>query len=89
MEVHCATVVAVNEILRLWGRNIEFGRKAVGLTQEQLATCVGVSRQAVGTWEAGQSAPTDAHRVRIAEVLHQDVYRLFPLTRRPIIEDSA
>ena len=32
-------------------------RKARGITQEQLADAVGVSRQAVSKWEAEQSVP--------------------------------
>lgn len=32
-------------------------RKAKGISQEELAEHVGVSRQAVSKWESGQSAP--------------------------------
>ena len=32
-------------------------RKALGLSQEQLAEQVGVSRQSISKWETGQSAP--------------------------------
>ena len=32
-------------------------RKAKGISQEQLADVVGVSRQAVSKWESGQSIP--------------------------------
>lgn len=32
-------------------------RKALGLSQEQLAEQIGVSRQSISKWETGQSAP--------------------------------
>ena len=32
-------------------------RKALGLSQEQLAEQVGVSRQSISKWETGQSVP--------------------------------
>ena len=37
--------------------HIQKERKAKGLTQEQLAEELGVSRQAVSKWESGQSIP--------------------------------
>ena len=37
--------------------NIAQLRKAAGLSQEQLAEHVGVSRQSISKWETGQSAP--------------------------------
>ena len=37
--------------------NIFQFRKALGLSQEQLAEQVGVSRQSISKWETGQSAP--------------------------------
>ena len=42
-------------------------RKARGITQEQLADAVGVSRQAVSKWEAEQSAPDLERIVAMAE----------------------
>ena len=39
------------------GENIQFLRKKRNLTQEALAEQVGVSRQTVAKWEAGESAP--------------------------------
>ena len=42
-------------------------RKARGITQEQLADAVGVSRQAVSKWEAGQSGPDLERIVAMAE----------------------
>lgn len=71
----------VQELRRLWGGNIERGRKLLGLTQAGLAAALGVTQQAVSDWEAGRTAPRDMHKVAIAEVLHQDVRQLFPLTR--------
>jgi transcriptional regulator with XRE-family HTH domain len=37
------------------GKNIQNKRKAMGLTQEQLATAIGVSVAAVSKWETGFS----------------------------------
>lgn len=89
----------VDELLRLWGANIETGRKAVTpegnvrrsrddstpcMTQDQLAKLVGVRQSTVARWEAGAYAPRDHHKIRIATVLHQDVRQLFPLIRMAV-----
>lgn len=39
------------------GENILTARKHAGLTQEALAEAVGVSRQTIAKWEAGESTP--------------------------------
>lgn len=49
--------------------NIQMLRRAKGLTQEALAHCVGVSRQTVAKWEAGESVPDLANGSALAESL--------------------
>lgn len=49
---------------------IAFVRKAAGLTQEQLGELVGVSRQAVSKWEAGQTVPDAVTTAKLCEALH-------------------
>lgn len=71
----------MEELRRLWGDNIERGRKTLGITQTQFAALLEVTQQTVSEWETGSSAPRDGLKVRIAEVLHQDVRQLFPLVR--------
>lgn len=45
-------------------------RKANGLTQEQLAEKLGVSRQSVSKWESGQAVPELDKVIAICEVFH-------------------
>lgn len=71
----------MEELHRLWGENIERGRKVLGLTQVQLADLLKVTQQTVSSWENGESAPRDRLKVAISEALHQDVRQLFPLIR--------
>jgi len=61
-------------------------RQKHGLSQEKLAEQVGVSRQAVAKWEAGQSAPSTDNLFRLAEVLDTTVDLL--LQKEPTSEDS-
>jgi len=49
--------------------NILASRQAVGLTQEQLAEAVGVSRQTVAKWEAGETSPDLEHAAALADAL--------------------
>ena len=50
------------------GEKIKACRQRAGLSQEKLAERVGVSRQAVTKWEAGQSVPTGENLRRLAEI---------------------
>ena len=43
-------------------------RKGLGLSQEELAEMLGVSRQAVSKWETGQSAPDLVNLVRLCRL---------------------
>jgi putative transcriptional regulator len=54
-------------------------RRARGLTQQQLAAHVGVSRQALGFIEQGKHNPSLPVALRLARALHTTVEALFPL----------
>lgn len=45
-------------------------RKAQGLSQEQLAEKLGVSRQSVSKWESGESMPELEHLVEISKLFN-------------------
>lgn len=62
-------------------------RKTAGLTQEQLGELVGVSRQAVSKWEAGQTIPDAVTIARLCEALH--VSADYVLLGREPEEDAA
>jgi len=50
------------------GEKIKMYRSQNGLSQEKIAELVGVSRQAVTKWESGQSAPSTANLITLAEI---------------------
>lgn len=50
-------------------QNIRVRREACGLTQEQLAEAVGVSRQTIGKWEDGSSIPDLGNASALARTL--------------------
>lgn len=52
-----------------FGQRIKTYRQQKGLSQEKVAQLVGVSRQAVGKWEADQSAPSTENLLKLAEIL--------------------
>lgn len=59
------------------GERIKRLRKSHGLTQQQLADAVGVSKGLVSHWEKGVvSQPQTDALYRLAEVLHTDVLYL-------------
>jgi transcriptional regulator with XRE-family HTH domain len=51
------------------GETIKARREAAGMTQEELAERLYVSRQAVSKWEAGASVPNDDNLVQIRAIL--------------------
>jgi AbrB family looped-hinge helix DNA binding protein len=50
-------------------QNIQTTRLALGFSQEQLAEAVGVSRQTVAKWEAGETSPDLEHAAALADAL--------------------
>lgn len=51
------------------GQRIRAARVAAGMTQEMLATAVGVSRSAVAQWETDRAGQVGANLARIAAAL--------------------
>ncbi len=46
-------------------------RQRFGITQEELAQALGVTRKSVRTWERGTAEPTGAHRRKYANILNR------------------
>ena len=54
------------------GRKIKAAREGAGLTQEDLAERMEVSRQAVSKWEADLSRPSSENLLRLCKLLGLD-----------------
>lgn len=63
------------------GKGIAEKRKQAGLSQEELARRLGLTRQAVSRWESGAALPTVDNLVELARVLEVSVDELLQLTR--------
>ncbi|WP_087170595.1 helix-turn-helix transcriptional regulator [Gemmiger sp. An120] len=68
------------------GQRILALRRTAGMSQEALAAAVGVSRQALGKWEADQSLPGLDNLLALAEALHTSCDEL--LTGRPLSSEQ-
>lgn len=55
------------------GERIRLVRRERGLTQDELATAIGVSRSAVAQWETGRAGQITGNLTRIASVLQVGV----------------
>lgn len=62
--------------MNMVGHNIIRARKRNGLSQEQLAQTLYVTRQTVSSWETGRTAPDVETLTRIAVALNADVLEL-------------
>lgn len=58
------------------GKNIKNRRQQLKLSQEYVADQLGISRQAVAKWEAGNSDPTAANLVELAALFEMSVSEL-------------
>lgn len=58
------------------GGRVRAARQAAGLTQEALATAVGVSRSAVAQWETDRAGQVGANLARVAAALGVSVAHL-------------
>ncbi|MCI5938301.1 MAG: helix-turn-helix transcriptional regulator [Bacilli bacterium] len=55
------------------GKNIELLRKNFGVTQEELAMKLGLSRQAIYKWEKDKATPTIENIMKICELFDLDI----------------
>lgn len=52
------------------GKKIIFCRKSLGLSQEELASLLDISRQAVSRWETGAAMPDTEKIIQLSRVFH-------------------
>lgn len=65
------------ELSRLFGENVQFRRKKMGLTQEELAERIGIGQQSLSRMERGGIAPKFERLQDFAAVLNCSVAELF------------
>ena len=70
-----------NKVSKTLPDAIQENRKRCGLTQEQLAQRLNVSRQAVSKWENGTAEPSTANLLTLAEVFGITVDSLLQATQ--------
>ena len=75
-----------NAIMISLGNNIKYARKKLGLTQEELATQIGVTPQAVSKWEKGTGMPDISMIVPLAQTLSVSTDTLFGLVETDLDE---
>ena len=64
-------------------RNMAVLRRASGLSQEKAAEAVGVTRQALAKWEAGETTPDVLHCDKLAELYGLSLDDLLHYEQRP------
>lgn len=67
-----------NDLWAGWGQNLRSVRIHHHLTQTGLGELVGVDQTTISDWELGHHAPSDAKKLRLAELLGQSPTELFP-----------
>lgn len=68
------------------GERISDLRKQQNISQNELAKCLGVSRQAVSKWENDLSSPDTQNLILIAEILQTEV-EFLATGRKPVYQE--
>lgn len=79
----CRTLIVYNYVEgsdSMFGRNLRDVRKARRLTQQELATLVGVSKTTISGWETGANLPASQTLILLAKTLHTSIDYLVGLT---------
>lgn len=71
------------------GEIIQRARKALGLSQSEMAVKLGVTRGAVSQWETDKFVPSYQHAVELAELLKLDGSALSPILALELKSKSA
>ena len=71
------------------GRRIQLFRRRKGLTQEELASILGISRATLARWETGVRKPSSSWILKLAEVLDVSPAQLFEFQGKEEVEDLA
>ena len=64
-------------------KNLSALRRAMGLSQEKAAEAVGVTRQALAKWEAGETTPDVLHCDRLAQLYGVSLDDLLHFEQKP------
>jgi transcriptional regulator with XRE-family HTH domain len=65
------------------GRRIRGKRRALGLTEDDLAKALGVGRDTIDSYERASTRVPSEHLLKLAEVLDVSVSYFFPTTPCP------
>ena len=60
-----------------FGRRLKEARLSCGMTQEELAAAVGVTKGAIGNYESEVSSPKETILIKLMDVLHVDPNYLY------------
>jgi transcriptional regulator with XRE-family HTH domain len=78
----------VNNTVSAIGAQIKHLRKSADMSQEILATKLGLTKQAVSTYETGKANPTTQTIVKLSEVFGIDVSHLLPKSSGQAVDYS-
>lgn len=70
------------------GETIQYHRKRLGLSQEDLGQQLNLSRQTISLWENGQTVPTIDNFVRLKEIFGVSVDTLLGCASAPEVEEK-
>lgn len=71
------------------GKKISFYRKKTGMSQETLATKLGISRQAVSRWETGEAVPDTEKIIQLSKLFDVSTdYLLLDKIEEPLTKDN-
>lgn len=68
--------------------NIKRFRESNKLTQEELASLIGIKRSTVSMWESGKSKPRAAMLIKLSQILDCTMEELLGIEKTPVNEQN-